>query len=77
VAESATLEQLKQYHRLLLAERQRRNPACSFDRDTAIEDLLGRLDDMGRRLRAVPDFVEPDPEEAQRAVERWFRERFG
>jgi hypothetical protein len=79
MAESATLDQLKAYHRLLLTERGRRKPddIAFFDRDDAIGELMERLDDMAQKLRAAPDWVEPDPIENARNVDRWFRERFG
>jgi hypothetical protein len=73
MAASATLEQLLQYHRLLLAEQRRRNPVSAFDRDAAIEQLLAKLDEMGERLRANPNFVEPDPEDSRRMLDEWFR----
>jgi hypothetical protein len=76
MATSATLEQLLQYHRLLLAERRRRNPAGAAGREDALEWLLAELDEMEQRLRADPNFVEPsDAQKAQwgRELDAWFR----
>jgi hypothetical protein len=76
VAENGTLEQLQQYHRLLLAEHHRRNPVGAFNHDGALEQLLAKLDEMEVRLRADPNYVEPGPKEAEenrRALDEWFQ----
>jgi hypothetical protein len=78
MAASGTLEQLQQYHRLLLAERRRRNPADVLNHEGALEKLLERLDEMDRRIRADPHFVEPSEAERRRGareLERWFEGR--
>jgi hypothetical protein len=63
---------LERWLQLLTAERDRRQ---GIDGD-ALGRLLDQLAEMGKRLRADPNF-EPAPEENRRAVDRWFKERFG
>ena len=76
MAESRSLNQLRHWHALLRAEHNRRRQ--DDPNDDAREQLLAKLEEMGQRLRADPNFVEPTPaEKAQsaRELERWFRER--
>ena len=64
---------LQHWHQLLRAERTRR--LGSNGRGDALrEQLIARLEDMGRRLRAAHDFIEPDPVENRDALNDWFRE---
>lgn len=76
MAGAPKLEQLQQYHWLLLAELTRRRGGLHGmrDREVVISELLAVLDQMAVRLRADPRFVKPDPEESREAqLVRWLK----
>jgi hypothetical protein len=73
MAEDRSLTRLQHWYGLLQAERTRRRD--SNGRGDAIrEQLIARLDEMARRLRAAPDFVELAPVENREFLNAWLRE---
>jgi hypothetical protein len=74
MATNRSLIRLQHWYRLLLAERTRRRDSNGYG-DAIREQLLAKLMEMGERMRADPNFVEPDPVESRKAMNVWFRER--
>jgi hypothetical protein len=68
----------RRFERLSIERERRRNAALMVDGRDPREALLAELEEMGRRLRADPNWREPTPEETEessRKLDMWFRER--
>jgi hypothetical protein len=64
------------FERLNIERGRRRDSELLIDGQDPKERFLSRLAEIGQRLCASPGFVEPDPEELRRNVDRWFKEHF-
>jgi hypothetical protein len=73
MAANSSLIRLRHWHGLLLAERTRRLYGNGRG-DALREQLIARLTEMGRKMRADPNFIEPDPVENLKAINAWFRQ---